>query len=49
MSCETSPTAHRKIDGIEINIKILLAIPFSDIRIIIIEVLMFAIIMRARR
>ena len=30
MSHETSPTAHRKADGIEINIKISLS--FSDIR-----------------
>jgi len=36
VSRETSPTAHRKVDGIEINIKV-----FYRLAISIIEILMF--------
>jgi len=48
VSHEISPTAHRKIDGIEINIKVLYRLAIFVI--IIIEILMFAIVLiRARQ
>ena len=47
MSRETFPTAHRKVDRIEINIKVLYRLA---IFVIIIETLMFAIVvMRVHR
>ena len=45
MSHETSPTVHRKVDGIEINIKVFYRLA---IFVIILEILMFAIVLMAR-
>jgi len=45
-SHETSPTAHRKVDGIEINIKVLYHLA---IFVIIIEILIFAIVLMIAR